>query len=278
MREGSVCLDCDRKCSELNEDVHILTLLGYILAPVELHGGASDVASVPDYFVDTFYNFLCSTTLQINRTSQGLDFCNSFITSDLSRPPFQEADLQRRSTQSWLTTMLSLLSSPKSLVQLPQRRVSNLLFPLNKLLTASQARRHLEANSWDLSVATTEYFTALDENYDSDDNAQKAQQAPQEPYTGPRTLDGQPAPQSVSAAAPSSRSAPKQRGIATLGSMGSGGGHGHAHDDDDDSSEDERDKPRDLFAGGEKSGLAVQDPSKKDSKGLINDILKKARE
>lgn len=40
------------------------------------------------------------------------------------------------------------------------------------------------------------------------------------------------------------------------------------------------DEPRDMFAGGEKSGLAVQDPSKKDKndpKKVVDDILKKAR-
>lgn len=137
----------------------------------------------------------------------------------------------------------------------------------------AEARNHLEANAWDIGAATIEYFTAMDEEEEGDD----ADPAPEEPYTGPRTLDGRPAPQSVSAAAASSRSAPpKQKGVATLGSLGSGG---HAHDDDDDSdSEDERDQPRDLFAGGEKSALAVQDPSKKkDSKGLIKEILKKAQ-
>lgn len=40
---------------------------------------------------------------------------------------------------------------------------------------------------------------------------------------------------------------------------------------------DDDEQPRDLFAGGEKSGLAVQDPTKRDPKSLVNDILKKAR-
>jgi UBX domain-containing protein 1 len=57
-------------------------------------------------------------------------------------------------------------------------------------------------------------------------------------------------------------------------------GHGHAHDDDDDSDDedyDPREQPRDLFAGGEKSGLAVQDPKRNDPRKVVNDILKKAR-
>lgn len=50
-------------------------------------------------------------------------------------------------------------------------------------------------------------------------------------------------------------------------------------DDEDDDSEDESRGPRDLFAGGEKSGLAVQDPSQRanDPRRLINDIIAKAK-
>jgi len=59
-----------------------------------------------------------------------------------------------------------------------------------------------------------------------------------------------------------------------------GGGHDHDHDgSSDEDDEDEAGRPRDLFAGGEKSGLAVQDPSQKssDPMKLINDILAKAK-
>lgn len=106
--------------------------------------------------------------------------------------------------------------------------------------------------------------------------------APEPEYTGPRTLDGRPAPQSAFASASSaSKKAPKRRGIATLGSLG--GGHDHDDDDDDDEDdEDEEGKPRDLFAGGEKSGLAVQDPDNKPkapahAKKVISDILAQAK-
>lgn len=114
---------------------------------------------------------------------------------------------------------------------------------------------------------------------------------PQEPeaYTGPRTLDGRPAPQSIPTvgSSSSSRSAPPPRrgGIATLGSLNrssaTGHGHGHAHGDDDDSDDEDYrpdEQPRDLFAGGEKSALAVQDPANRnDPRSLVNDILKRAR-
>ena len=82
-----------------------------------------------------------------------------------------------------------------------------------------------------------------------------------------------------------SKPQPKRKGVATLGSLGgsSGGGHSHPHDDDDDeddedyNDDDERRGPRDLFAGGEKSGLAVQDPAQGGAKKIIQDIIAKAK-
>jgi UBX domain-containing protein 1 len=148
----------------------------------------------------------------------------------------------------------------------------------------SQAQQYLAANRWDLSSAAAEYFTAQEEAADQGgDDPQET-----EAYTGPRTLDGRPAPQSASAIPVASSSVPPRRsGFATLGSLagssqGGQGGHGHAHDDDDDDDDDEDyepgEQPRDLFAGGEKSGLAVQDPSNRnDPRKVVSDILKKAR-
>jgi UBX domain-containing protein 1 len=62
---------------------------------------------------------------------------------------------------------------------------------------------------------------------------------------------------------------PPQRGPRTLRDLQNDGGssHGHAHDDSDDESD------QDYYAGGEKSGLAVQgDPQEQ-----INSILDRAR-
>ncbi|KAH8805756.1 hypothetical protein F5884DRAFT_457805 [Xylogone sp. PMI_703] len=141
--------------------------------------------------------------------------------------------------------------------------------------TPAAAQQFLAANRWDLSSAATEFYTSQEEN---------AEEAEEEPYTGPRTLDGRPAPQSAmpSAASSSSSRNPPRRGIATLGSYNQGdSGHGGHDDDDDDDSDfedDPRKQPRDLFAGGEKSGLAVQDPPRRnDPRSLVDDILKKAR-
>lgn len=103
-------------------------------------------------------------------------------------------------------------------------------------------------------------------------------------YTGPRTLDGRPAPEAASSKGkkPAKSQGQPRRGVATLSSIGSGRPAHGSDDDDDDEDEDPRDRG-DLFAGGEKSGLAVKDPSKggdrgEGSRSIINDILAKARE
>ena len=73
--------------------------------------------------------------------------------------------------------------------------------------------------------------------------------------------------------APSSSSnQPPKKKFATLGDLGGGApsshaGHGHDSDDDEDDEEHQ-----DLFAGGEKSGLAVQNPD-----DLKRKILERAK-
>jgi UBX domain-containing protein 1 len=105
--------------------------------------------------------------------------------------------------------------------------------------------------------------------------------APEPEYTGPRTLDGRPAPQYAAGSSSSAAKKPQKRtGLATLSSLGGGHSHDDSEEDEDyDDEEDERRGPRDLFAGGEKSGLAVQDPAQRssDPRRLINDIVAKAR-
>lgn len=57
---------------------------------------------------------------------------------------------------------------------------------------------------------------------------------------------------------PPTSQVPKKK-FATLGDLRGGGGpghEGHGHDDDDD----DEDENQDLYAGGEKSGLAVENP------------------
>jgi UBX domain-containing protein 1 len=153
--------------------------------------------------------------------------------------------------------------------------------PATLLTIPQQAQQYLQANRFDLSGAAAEYFTAQEEGVQA---GQEGTDDPQQPeaYTGPRTLDGRPAPAAIPTASSSSRSVPppKRGGIATLGSLNNSSGHGHDDDDDSDDNDFEPDEqPRDLFAGGEKSALAVQDPSanRNDPRKVVNDILKKAR-
>lgn len=160
-------------------------------------------------------------------------------------------------------------------------------------VSPSEAQQFLAANQWDYAGAMAEYFTAQEEGNTgtsgpSGDNHQSETQP--SPYTGPRTLDGRPAPDNGKQPAKSTGATGRaggRGGIATLGSLNQGSsgqpGSGHgAHVDDDDDSDDQGyepdEQPRDLFAGGEKSGLAVQDPSRKpDARKIVGDILKQAK-
>ncbi|KAF9874949.1 SEP domain-containing protein [Colletotrichum karsti] len=160
---------------------------------------------------------------------------------------------------------------------------NNILRDFTSLTGLPQARctEYLEAANWDIGLAAQAYYADQDSDNDvepvAQSSAQPAAPAP-EAYTGPRTLDGRPAPGAATARASAPKSAPKKKGLATLSSLGGGG---HAHDDDDDEDdEDDDDRGRgDLFAGGEKSGLAVQDPSQEGggAKKIISDILAKAK-
>ncbi|KAI0097297.1 hypothetical protein GGR51DRAFT_541301 [Nemania sp. FL0031] len=135
---------------------------------------------------------------------------------------------------------------------------------------------YLEASNWNLEGAVQAWFA--DQEDEGDPAPQSApQSAPEPAYTGPRTLDGRPAPQAIptTSSASSSKRPQKKKGLATLSSLGGG----DAHDDDDDDDDDDGDAAhRDTYAGGEKSGLAVQDPNQRaDPRRLINDLLSKAK-
>lgn len=134
-----------------------------------------------------------------------------------------------------------------------------------------------------MMAATNSYFQDDDER--KAEQTQTGGQTPDASYTGPRTLDGRPAPQASGSRGtrkPAAQSQQKKKGIATLGSLG---GASHVHEEDEDDSDDDFDDDEDddnrgdLFAGGEKSGLAVQDPKKEGggSKKIIGDLLAKAK-
>ncbi|KAL0943333.1 SEP domain-containing protein [Colletotrichum truncatum] len=159
---------------------------------------------------------------------------------------------------------------------------NNILRDFTSLTGLPEARctEYLEAANWDIGLAAQAYYADHDSEGEIEPVAQAPAQpaaAPAEEYTGPRTLDGRPAPQAAQAST-SRKAPPKKKGLATLSSLGGGG---HAHDDDDDEDDDDYDDRGrgDLFAGGEKSGLAVQDPSQEGggTKKIINDILAKAK-
>ncbi|KAK6384703.1 uncharacterized protein PV06_08833 [Exophiala oligosperma] len=143
--------------------------------------------------------------------------------------------------------------------------------------SSRQARQFLTASDWNLANAIANYYAAQedhtedaadDSDYMDEDEADPSHQ-PQSRFGGGRLLgelplDSQPIP----VAASSGPSQPKknnsgQKKFATLSDVASGGAAGHDSDDDDN---------QDLFAGGEKSGLAVQNPD-----DLKKRILEKAQ-
>lgn len=106
---------------------------------------------------------------------------------------------------------------------------------------------------------------------------------PADDYTGPRTLDGTPAGPSKSNHPPSSASRgqpPRRTGIATLGSGGaSAGGFRQGDSDSEKDNHTDDDHDPDLYAGGGRSGLNIEDPNKrKGGRKLVENILKKAAE
>ncbi|PGH27169.1 hypothetical protein AJ80_01126 [Polytolypa hystricis UAMH7299] len=124
----------------------------------------------------------------------------------------------------------------------------------------------LHAHGWDLEVAIAEYYAQQeqpgeDDDEPSDDDVDMQQQQ----RAGGRTLGGGPAPVEEPESSSSSRKAPRKK-FATLGDLSAGdGGGGDSSDEDDD-------EPQDLFAGGEKSALAVQNPD-----DIRQKILEKAK-
>ncbi|TKA83589.1 hypothetical protein B0A55_00393 [Friedmanniomyces simplex] len=115
----------------------------------------------------------------------------------------------------------------------------------------SVAQAALESTNWDVEEAADLYFAANDANTGGgDDELMETMGQPQE-----QSEQEQSQPQQAQGSQPARRppgQRPKQMTLQDL----QRGQDGDEDDDDDD------DKPRDLFAGGEKSGLAVQDPSK----------------
>jgi UBX domain-containing protein 1 len=129
---------------------------------------------------------------------------------------------------------------------------------------ASSAQTALTSANWNLQEAVALYFAAQEGGSDMEEDA--------EPAAAPT----QSAPQPSSSTTSGRRTGPPAAGggVRTLRDL-------QASADDDDDEDDDK-KKRDLFAGGEKSGLAVQDPSRGGSGGgrgtdHFQNILSQAR-
>ncbi|EAW14745.1 protein phosphatase regulator SHP1 [Aspergillus clavatus NRRL 1] len=117
----------------------------------------------------------------------------------------------------------------------------------------AEAQEYLAASGWDIEAAVTEFFAEQDEALQGANpvGSQSLGGADSAASAG-RSLGGSAAQSgSTPQQSSSSRKPAPQKRFATLGDFASGGG---------DSSEDSDTENQDLFAGGEKSGLAVQNP------------------
>lgn len=105
-------------------------------------------------------------------------------------------------------------------------------------------------------------------------NADTASSSSERPQVGGgrRLGDGPTDPQPIPTTSSSQSSRPPKRAAAQkkFATLGDFGNDSHGHDDPNDSDYD--DEKQDLFAGGEKSGLAVKNPD-----DLKKKILEKAR-
>ncbi|KLJ10598.1 hypothetical protein EMPG_14018 [Blastomyces silverae] len=124
-------------------------------------------------------------------------------------------------------------------------------------ISPAEAKEYLATNNWDIEEAMADYYPEQDDTQDDTTRDDESVQPP-----GGRTLGGAAPPPSSE---PSVRSAPRKK-FATLGDLGSGDAGAHDHSDDD------TDERQDMFAGGEKSGLAVQNPD-----DIKKKIIEKAR-
>ena len=115
---------------------------------------------------------------------------------------------------------------------------------------ASAAQTALTSANWNLEDAVALYFAAQEGGSDEDDAEDES-----------AAVASQSAPQASSSNTSGRRT----------GAPAAGGGIRTLRDlqasADDDDEEDEDKKKRDLFAGGEKSGLAVQDPARGSGSG-----------
>ncbi|RPB26967.1 SEP-domain-containing protein [Terfezia boudieri ATCC MYA-4762] len=117
-----------------------------------------------------------------------------------------------------------------------------------------QARHYLEASKWDINMAVNQFF--------GDDNAHDNEELDDEDMGDYPS----PAPPSAPAGGSSSGSGTKATGASS----------DLKREDVSESDSDGEERQKDFFAGGEKSGLAIQEPGK-GGKDIIQNILNKAK-
>lgn len=137
--------------------------------------------------------------------------------------------------------------------------------------SASVAENYLGAAEWNLEAAVSEFFTSQEEEEEQPPASAEAH-IPAVPGGG-RTLgdDNTPSinvPAAATGSTAAASAAPKKK-FGSLKDLASSGPSRGAADSDD---EDDTDYDPDLYAGGEKSGLAVQNPD-----DLKRKILEKAK-
>ena len=146
------------------------------------------------------------------------------------------------------------------------------------LTRESKARQYLEAAQWDFPSALTAFYNPPEEAGESRDTGMTNLDEPSSVSDIPQRLgdrrlgEGSSDPQPIPTTTSTHSSRPPKRAVAQkkFATLGDFGNDPHAHEDPADSDYD--DEKQDLFAGGEKSGLAVQNPD-----DLKKRILEKAR-
>ncbi|KAK6514085.1 hypothetical protein TWF506_008510 [Arthrobotrys conoides] len=159
------------------------------------------------------------------------------------------------------------------------------------------ARAILESSNWQLQEALDLFYAAPEDagaprsrpvaaqaqDMEEDDwEAPQALRKATPPPTGAsaglgRTLGGEAVGEPVERPTQATVQPPRRRGMMTLGDIGRSAAPGHGNSPGDDSDEE---GGQDMFAGGEKSGLAVENPNKPGQRGLdsVRNILKQAQE
>jgi UBX domain-containing protein 1 len=114
-----------------------------------------------------------------------------------------------------------------------------------------QARQFLDANNWDIEAAVTEFYAERDEALqDMNFGSGRRLGTDEDPLSsGGRSPGGSHGAHLQSTQQSQAR---QQKKFATLSDLSGGGATSENTDEDDDN--------QDFFAGGEKSGLAVQNP------------------